>query len=235
MAMKLLPKSEVAISKAVERKREIDEGLKLAKQVDNLREVRATEEVVFAKFRQETLTNLNEEITQKTQERDGLVKEVSDLRIEREGLQKPLDEEWDRVNAYAAELNLRGESLDAAETANRARERDTELALENARSAEARALLREQSSKESYDTAAADKESAKGVLVKAQKVKEEAESLKSKTNRELMHRDIIASGREREVTLKQAELTRGQKELENGWLLLKDREAMFERTLKRNK
>lgn len=78
--MKLLSKIEINTLKSVERKKEIDEGVKLAKKVDTLREVASKEESNLRKFRIETLAIIQSEINLKIKERDSLLEEIKKLK-----------------------------------------------------------------------------------------------------------------------------------------------------------
>lgn len=99
MPIRLLPKSDVAKAKALDRQKEVQEGMKLAKRVDNLREVAAREEESLTKFRVNTISLLKKEIDEKVTERDFLEDTNKVLREERMRLEAPLDltQAWDRV------------------------------------------------------------------------------------------------------------------------------------------
>jgi len=58
--MRLLAKREVDQRKSVERARDIDEGMKLARQVDTLRETKAEEEASLARFRTESISKIHQ-------------------------------------------------------------------------------------------------------------------------------------------------------------------------------
>lgn len=88
--MKLLKKQEVDRLKAEERRQQIEEGLKVARQVDTLREVRAAEEESLQKFRRETVGSISKEITELTLKRDALKVEVAVLEGKRVVALKPL-------------------------------------------------------------------------------------------------------------------------------------------------
>lgn len=106
MPIKLLKKSEIDQAKARDRQLEINEGLKLAKKVDTLREVVAQEEESLKKFRIKTISAINDEIIIAAKKRDDLNKENSDLeeknillKTERKKLEEPVDltEAWESV------------------------------------------------------------------------------------------------------------------------------------------
>lgn len=60
--MKLLAKSDIQKAKSIERQQLVNEGLKLAKRVDDLREVVAEEEQTLENFRRETLKEIHRQI-----------------------------------------------------------------------------------------------------------------------------------------------------------------------------
>lgn len=88
--MKLLDKPSISNLKALERKREIDEGAKLAKKIDTLRELSASEQTNLSRFRDETLKKVREEIDSAMGERDALAREVVSLKEERDNLKSLL-------------------------------------------------------------------------------------------------------------------------------------------------
>lgn len=69
--MKLLKKSEIAKAQAEDKRREIEEGLRISRKVDALRELWASEEQAFEKWR----TKILEEIKELSEKRDALKKE----------------------------------------------------------------------------------------------------------------------------------------------------------------
>lgn len=77
--MKLLSKSDVQKAKSLDRQREIDEGLKLARRVDALREIAAAEESSLAKFRIETIAKIHDEISILAAKRDELQIEADSI------------------------------------------------------------------------------------------------------------------------------------------------------------
>ena len=92
--MKLRDKYEVDALKALERKREVDEGAKLARSVDALRELKSAEERNLQKFHTDALARVQAEIDEKIQDLNHLKGEIEQARLQRQELQKPLTEEW---------------------------------------------------------------------------------------------------------------------------------------------
>ena len=107
--MKLLPKTKIASLKSDSRKLDIDEGVKLAKTVDALRQAKATEEANLAKFRDASLKEVQSQINEKVKELDKLKTEIIGKREERMALEAPIDltNEWKEVNALKVDLQSR--------------------------------------------------------------------------------------------------------------------------------
>lgn len=61
--MRLLAKSDINRKKSIERQQLIDEGLKLAKRVDDLREVVSQEEQALERFRRESIKEIHKQIS----------------------------------------------------------------------------------------------------------------------------------------------------------------------------
>lgn len=104
--MRLLSKNEIVLKKGDERKLEIEEGAKLARKIDVLRETAAKEEANLAKFREANLRNIRIELDKLAQDKASLLEEVKSLKAQRHELLAPLDStlatEWERVNKEAA-------------------------------------------------------------------------------------------------------------------------------------
>ena len=111
--MKLLPKTKIASMKSDERKKEIEEGAKLAKTVDALRQVKGKEEANLKKFRDESLKIIDLEIGGRIKEREALDKEIDQKKQERIVLESPIDlsKAWDEVNTLKYDLQNKEISL----------------------------------------------------------------------------------------------------------------------------
>ncbi len=95
----ILPKQiDINKAKTQERKAQIDEGLVLAKRVDELRQMRLQLENNFENWRRETSKAIQVEIDTLVAERDDMAKQVIEARRVRDDLLKPLNEEWAIVN-----------------------------------------------------------------------------------------------------------------------------------------
>lgn len=233
MAIKLLAKSEVDRLKASEQRVAVEEGLKVARRVDRLREVSADTEAAYKKFRDESIAKINEEIAYKQEERAKVTAEVNEATALRDRLQKPLDDEWVAVRIAKREADERAEKQDARQHLLDDREREVELTEKKVIGIVARATTREEASTTSLRDASAALNKANLAQASAERIKEDALKYSKKVNEELMHRDAMASSRERSATIKEQDLVAREKALADGWKLLDDRTALFERTIKR--
>lgn len=106
--MRLLDKKTIVDQRSDERKREVDEGVKLAKLVDNLRKSSSEEQARLSKFRDETLKQVKIEIGILLDEKMSLIEKVNFLKREEEKLRIIPNFEWDKVIEHADYLaNLR--------------------------------------------------------------------------------------------------------------------------------
>jgi hypothetical protein len=229
MGIKLMPKSDVARAKAVAKRQEADEGLKLAKRIDALRETAALEEVSLDEFRKKTLEAIHADTEKERKVLESLKSEVRELESRRKDLQEPLDAEWDSLN-QAKETFIEREKelekrLDIATQDRREAakyKRDARTALEAIATRETAICV---SLKSASDLEKAAKEDRKA----AEKVRDDATYLKELVEAELKQRDADCASRERSITMREAILKSREEELDKEWRLLNDRKAMRER------
>ncbi len=113
--MKLLPKQEVTGLKSQERKFEIDEGAKLAKTIDKLRQLSAEEQVRLSKFREETLGKLRNDTLEEASKKDKITLEITELEKKRIKLLLPLDKEYAELYLAKEECRVRENRLNERE------------------------------------------------------------------------------------------------------------------------
>lgn len=89
--MKLLDKKTIEVQKSNERKREVEEGMKLARSVDTLRETHSKEQINLKKFRDATLKSIKEECNVLEVQKNALLNEITALEEKRLQAQQPLD------------------------------------------------------------------------------------------------------------------------------------------------
>ena len=231
--MRLLDKPQIQQLKALEMKREVDEGRKLAGRVDALRELQAKEEAELQKFRRETLANIHEEITTKAQERDQLKQEVSKLQDDRAEALKPLTEERAELDSKIAKLSiLKGEISIAEEAlkeegkAIRDSKKEAKLELQRAKEAkrQANALLK--------DAETASKEATHS-QVWAEKTKEGTQRLRDLVEKELRERDAVLASKERDFILKEEKLAQREEVIRTEWIKIEDQRDTLKRAFER--
>lgn len=95
----ILPKKiDIDKAKSQEKKMQVDEGLILARRVDELRSMRVQMEKNFEVWRVGTSKTIQDDIDGLLAYRDGIYVEIVKAKKDRDELMKPLDEEWARVN-----------------------------------------------------------------------------------------------------------------------------------------
>src|SRR4051812_30087131 len=95
--MKLQPKHILNNQAELERKKQIDEGLSLAKKVDALREEKNILETQRTKRIEQFHVELDSEISEKQTIVESLRSEVRILENRKSEAKKPLDEEWGKL------------------------------------------------------------------------------------------------------------------------------------------
>ena len=233
MTMRLLPKSEIDTLKAKQRQREIDEGLKLTRRVDSIREAIGEEEANLEKFRRETIASIQSEIEPLADKRDLLKKEVQELKSEREEALKPIDDK-------KHELELEEIALSERET----KVLNKEIAVKKDRK-EATELLRK--AKQNFDHSQVLEEEAvnrqKDATIKlreAGELMEEAETARRETNAYVLSKEADISEEYRKLDLRKEALDQREEriiieeaELRVAKIKHEDRMATLERALKR--
>ena len=126
--MKLVDKLKIAEDKSKERAKEVQEGVKLAKSVDLLRETYASEQEKLRLFRDSTLKSIKSEIDILLPKKNALNQEITTLEQERIRLSAPVDltEEWNKVKRDRKELNVFKDDIVNRETTLISRELQVE-------------------------------------------------------------------------------------------------------------
>lgn len=235
MGTRLLQKQDIVKQKSIERKLEIDEGVKLARKIDSLRETSAGEETKLSKFREQSLRLIKEEIEDRLIERDSLDVEVRSLKERRIELQKPLDEEWLKVNSKQEELiqyaqALQAESIKLNLLSIELVDKKIELEVQSERIEERNIQSLRQSAQVDEAKTKVDN-LLKEIEIKS---KEKEEEFKQ-TNKYLLSEEARIRVMEREVNMKLENIEKREEEVKRKYILLEDREATLDRELKRRK
>ena len=230
--MKLLQKSDIAKAKSVDRQREIDQGVQLAKRVDSLRETVAQEEASLQKFRKETLSTIQAQITTESDRLGALTSEVAELE-RRKGLAlEPLDAQWKELsNAQLAHqektesLEQKRQELDRKDTELSSREQVTI-------SKEEVINLRLQDADRRLVESATLKDNADRQNTLASETLRKTEQEASLRLAGILRKEEQLNEREATAFAKEEELRNKEISLAQEWSLLKDRQETFIRLSK---
>ena len=206
--MKLMSKKEVKTATAQNRKIEIDEGHKLAKQVTGIRETKAQEEASLEKFRSETVKNIQEELEPMQRELEDVKKEVVEAKKTRDELLVPLDAEWDEVKRAREEAE--DEREDALAVSKLAQEDREEAAgeLVKAVSNNSRLLTLEEVARDARNSA---------ILLEreAQELKDETVRIDEKTRAYERASSVQSTEEYRILKIRKEAVSRREKEVED--------------------
>lgn len=216
--MKLLSKADVQKKLTDDRKREIDEGAKLARKVDTLRKVSSEEEVNLRKFREETLKSIQSEITSKIGEKEILLNEIQTLsneisckKEERIRLSQPVDlqEEWKKVSLEEKRIDNIKRELSDRETALITRE----LRLAGFNEREEKLFAREKEAQSYLTEAQLSYRKSEDIRSEIETRKKNLDSDIQRKERELQDKDQVLVNREYEVGRLLSQIEKEKKEL----------------------
>lgn len=230
--MKLLNKDDIAHKKAQERQREVEEGLKLAKKVDSLREVRAAEEVALHTFRDETLKTIKASIVELEARAAILRAEVVKLEKRKAEALEPLTNLENQLAikeklliALEAELLQRGAVLDTNE--RNFKKRSTVLAEK-----EAHTEVMHKDATVLYTNGAKIKSDAERLYREAAGVLQDAHRQADVLIANAIQREAWVTQREQAAFEKEEKLRAEEIRIAHEWTLLRDRQAMLLNDLK---
>lgn len=231
--MRLQDKRHVAADTATQRKKDIDEGMKIASKVDILRETLVTEEGKLRRFREETIRSVQTEIDDYIRQKDKFAEEIYVLEQKKDEARIPLDAEWETVRQGQSDLLTEKQTLWEKSDILKEREKEIEHAEREVEIEKERAKDLTHRSAESL--AHADgilkeaRESAATIRNKAQVVLGQSE-LKN-TEAELREKSVEV--REQEVDAVWDRVRAKEVDLAQRELTLKDKYKTLERTLNR--
>lgn len=231
--MKLFKKSVVASEAAEQKRRQIDEGIAIARKVDALRETLASLEKQQSEFIRGTETELKAKAANLI---DGIARmewEISQLEERRKSLISPLDGEWIKVsrekNLVEAQKDDLARKLAEAEESNS----EAEDKYANAKSVLAKVKVRERELEKAYsDASAAKSEAEKSKERKLMKEKVSDERIAEK-DQELLSREAGIAAKERENQIEKERLERENREIIRTRAQLEDQRGTLERAMKR--
>lgn len=231
--MKLLPKSEVSKAHAIAERQKADEGLKLARRIDALRETASDEEAALKKFRTESISQIHADISTESQKLSELKTEVSALEKQKREARKPLDFEWSEVKRNKRETEeLQSQVRKHLEMAQSER-KDAKEALRSAVNMEARASTKDSIALSALQEAERSRVETQTALTEAQELREKAQKDKEASERELIQRYTECAVRERGIEMREETLNTKLKEVRAMERKLIDRRETLQRTIKR--
>jgi methyl-accepting chemotaxis protein len=233
--MRLLTKSEVDQAKARDRNREVQEGIKLARKVDDLRALLPQEEAALEKWRTETIAAIQAELKPAQEELATTLAAVKVARNELEELRKPLDEEWEQCRKTSDEVEkMHAETKEVlAQARNDAQTAVMELDL--ARIARKSAEDMQQAARDTLTDASERQKEAKTTLEEARKVKKNTDERASVINAQLDTRAQHIAEREKQLILWEDRLTLEQTDINTERKQLADQRKTLERAFNRLK
>lgn len=231
--MKLLTKQEIVREKSLERKNEIDEGVKLARRVDTLRQTVAKEEANLNKFRDESLKILRNDLETLQKQKEVLVSQINELDEQKRILRIPLDSEWVKVETRKKEIQTDQELLNEKVSNLLQKEQNyalniRELLIEQERTKDERSKASQNLIKSSENLAFSEK-----IISETQAKRKENDEYFAQKNKELLSREAQIAISERELKLKEDQIDKERSGLITRTILIQDREQTLERELKR--
>lgn len=235
MLPKLLSKRDIDIKKAQERHRDVEEGAKLARTIDSLRELRVKEEKEFEDWRTSTVAHIQGEINIKIDERNALDDELRGKREEREALMRPLTQRWAALELEKSTLDQRIATHNEAEANLRVaialnihRERENNAKAEYLEVQQRKVAQIEKGLVENTREATQTLANAQATEAKVLKELKEREAELDERSSNLDYRESGINIRIEVYGKKEQDLLRREK-------LLQDRTALLERNIKRAK
>ena len=233
--MKLLPKSIINSELASQKKKQIDEGLLIAKKVDALRQTLASLETQHTNF----ISSMKSELKAQTQplidEIASKKLEIKNLSAKREELLVPLTKEWNEVNSKRKEIDKISDEL-AKERANLKqkqqvlderikKEKETSFKINTIKNEITKKLKETEENKVKTELAYQVSELSKERVFRELEEKKQA----------ILERDAKVAVRERETQLLKESLENENKFIREEKIRLADQRATLERAIARTK
>lgn len=216
-----------------QRKADIDNGLKLARKVDDLRETVLKEEQKLENHRNVIIPEVQRQIDLKIEERDELERELVPIRKKREELLKPLDEEWLKVNQTKSDLekektDIENEKQKTLLLVKKAEQNLKLSKLEQERSFE-KGKVANQESKEAHDKLL----EAQKCLSDARNEEKRINSLLDKRKLEIKEEEEVLKATVLSISIREKEIEADKKFIEEEKIRLQDMRGTLERALAR--
>jgi hypothetical protein len=235
MPIKLLSKQEINQKQALQRHNEIEEGRKLAKRVDNLREIAVQEEASLASFRAATLKSIDADIKKATKEHGEILTQVKELRSELETGFSELKKAERVVQLKENDLISREKQIE--ERVNLVKEKELQVKKDFEENITISSRLEYANNRLQKINEEADEkiQLANDMFADAEFRKIQADRLYQRVTEELHHKDITIASKERDLIIRAGHLDERTEALRVKELNLIDREQTLEREYARIK
>lgn len=187
--MKLLSRTELQKTKGEERRREIEEGVKLARRIDGMRSSIASEENNLEKYRAASVALTLDEIDDVLAKQHLAEQDLVIARAEAARLRQPLDSEWATLHEAIANHEVDKNLVEILKTGIDAKRSALEQREANIDDKEKRIELKNTATDE-Y------KQEAENILVKARETKKESDDQVSRQKEEIAKREAEVTQRE---------------------------------------
>lgn len=233
--IRLLTQSEINTKKNTERQREIDEGKKLTRAVDSLREIKLEEDAALKKFREETIKGIHIEIVAETDKRETLKAEVTDLEKRKAIALKPIEDEIGELNELKHSLQQKESVLDTREADIAAMEKETRQKSLEIRDEMQRVQEMKKNVQTQLEVAEGEREKARKASKQAVEANIEAQGKLALVNGDIKEKERVIGLREKTVSEKEKEVAKQQKENSIERKQLADMRKTLERELNKIK
>lgn len=233
MPLKILAPDEIAKAKSEERTREITEGLKISRKVDELRKLKAKEEQELELYRINSVRAMEEEFSALTSKKRDLLEELVQLQKKVDSLLPGIAFEREEIKKQKDALEKREVDLVKRENESSLKLVDISLALKKAEDTLARNRSNEQVS--AFNLAAAQRK-----LENAKEIAKTAQENATLSRQEMQRKESNIASRLAELSRKEKLMEQREElnaakedELKHMEILLADQRKTLERAMQR--
>lgn len=228
--MILLTKNETLAAKNADRKREVDEGVKLAMRVDSLRKAASDEEARLRLTRDAAIEEVHRQTNEAIAGRDVVLKEVEELEKRRQDALEPIEAEKEAAERIMVLNSIERTHLDDVEVVLNERESDVSKREEAAHKREEAVLLMETAKNNLLQGAQDDKKSTQDALYRAHEVERIANHEAELKSRLLEERETSVAYRELDIRNMLKSIETERQEIINARIQIQDQYKVLERT-----
>lgn len=232
--MKLANPRTIQTTLSEERRMDVDNGIKLARKVDTLRDTLEKLEKRHALFLEGTQIELRNKTKELLSQIHSLEEEIKMLEAKRKELLIPLYQEWERVKEREGTLDEREEKIKELRTdltylKGELDKREESLQIDELRNEETRRQVTLHAQKVSDALL-----EAQNTLLNARDEEKDIKDALSKRQSNMVKKEKEVELRENNITLREQNITLKEKEITNETIRLADMRATLERALKRH-